>query len=95
MGHFGGAGWAVLGAPTGPHKILGPGSHTGGPKKSCNFKVAKFSLNLLDFIIFYIFEFGAKVPQMGIQAEYRPLELLVILPTATGRRSRPCRNRSH
>jgi hypothetical protein len=32
-------------------------------------------------------------PQTSIQAEYRPLELLVILPTATRRRS--CPRRSH
>jgi hypothetical protein len=31
-GDWQGAGWAILGAPAGPPKILGPGSHTGAPK---------------------------------------------------------------
>jgi hypothetical protein len=32
----------------------------------------------LEFDIFYIFEFGAEAPQIGIQAEYTPLEILLL-----------------
>jgi hypothetical protein len=34
--------------------------------------------------IFYIFELRAEAPQTGIQAEYTPLEILLLLPILVG-----------
>jgi hypothetical protein len=45
--------------------------------------------------IFFIFELGAEVTQTGIQAEYRPFKILILLPTTSSSRWSCPRQRCH